>query len=129
MTNKNTIFAGLVVVVLVFGLVNFIKADGNPGKYIFENFSGNFYDSGEPAPTPEQELGAIEFNTGKIVYDNLSESILVRDTIVLTASETNNLYNVPKILIPSVGVDHVILVDSIVGFRKFSSESWNRTNN
>ena len=128
MTNKYILMVGLVVVVAAFGLVNFSNSALSPGKYIIENFSGNFYDSGDNSieVAEDENLGAIEFNTGKVVFSELAESVLQRRQVVVSAAQVDNLRNVPIVLNPAVGDNNVTIVDSIVGFRRFSSESWSR---
>lgn len=105
MTQKLTIVG--VVVAVVFSLLAFLK----------------------PAVIKElveKPTGAIEFNTGKVVFSELAESVLQRKTVELTAAQVDNLRFVPIVLIPAVGDNKLIVVDSIVGMRRFSSESWSR---
>src|SRR3990167_4238268 len=79
-------------------------------------------------PRSENPTGGIEFNTGKTVYSELAENVLQRRTVVVTQAEVNDLSNDENgiELIPSVGSDKVIVVDSIVGFNRFASEAWSR---
>lgn len=77
----------------------------------------------------ETPVGAAEFNTGKIVHSNLSDQIEVRRTVVVSPSDINGASGLENdengiTLIPSVGAGKVIVVNKIVGFSRFSSESW-----
>ncbi len=74
----------------------------------------------------DNPTGAIEFNTGKVVFDQLADSVLARRHVEVTAAQVDNLRNVPVILVPAVGDDKVIVIDQIIGMRKFASESWSR---
>ena len=123
---------GLVVVVLGFGFVNYSNSALSPGKYVIENFSGNFYDNGDNSVTVEgeEQLGAAEFNTGKTVFNELAESVLVRRTIYVTAAQVDGLKDDENgiELIPAVGSGKVIQVESIVGFNRYASEAYSRNN-
>ena len=79
-------------------------------------------------PSPENPTGAIEFNTGKVVHNQLAESVQQRRQVVLTQAQINDLSNDEDgiELIPSPGSDKVIIVESIVGFNRFASEGWSR---
>ena len=58
----------------------------------------------------------------------MAENVLQRRTVVVTQAEVNDLSNDENgvELIPSVGSDKVIVVDSIIGFKRFASEGWSR---
>jgi hypothetical protein len=126
---KYSVVSTLVVAValVVFGGVNWLKAAGEGS--VIQNIQ-NWYGNVE-APTGFSEeglIGAIEMESGKIVYDNLASSVLQRRTVVVSASQVNGLIDDENgiELIPAVGPNAVIVVQEITGFRRFSSESWSR---
>ena len=128
MTKKLIIgFVAAVVFVslAVFGGVNWLKAAGNGS--VVQNIQ-NWYGNVEaPADFPEEgELGAIEMESGRVTYSQLSHTVLQRRQVVVSAAQVDDLRNVPIVLIPAVGDSNLTVVDSIVGFRRFSSESWGR---
>ena len=127
MTNKILWMVGLVVVVSVFAGVNFVKSLTAPANYVIENIE-NWYGGNTEGVKGDEKLGAVEFNTGKVVFDELAESVLVRRQVVVSALQVDNIRNVPIILVPAPGDESVTLVESIVGFRRFSSESWSSNN-
>ena len=65
----------ILVVAVVVGLVVVLK---------FVDFN---------SPSAENPTGGIEFNTGKVVYSELAESVLQRRTVVLTQAQINDLSN------------------------------------
>lgn len=131
MTKKLFIVAFLSIALVGLALTNFVRSSGNPAKYVIENFSGVFNDNGDNSTdlSGSENLGAIEFNTGKTTFNELANSVLKRNTITVSAAQIDDLRTHPVTLVPAVGTDQVIVVQEITGFRRFSSESWNRGNN
>jgi len=129
---KNSIVSTLVVAVAVvaltiFGGVNWLKAAGE-GSVIqnIQNWYGNI--EAPAGMAGEGMLGAIEMESGKNTFDNLAQSVLQRRTVVVSAAQVDGLIDDENgiELISAVGPNQVIVVQEITGFRRFSSESWNR---
>lgn len=124
MTNKYIAIVGLMVVVLGFGLVGFVKSSVNPGKYIIENWTGNLIDADSNVVAGEGELGAIEFNTGKTTFGELGEGVLQERVVKVSYAEMASIAWDPITLVPNPGDSKVIQVEKIIGFRQFASESF-----
>ena len=129
MTNKYIFMVGLVVVVAILSLHNAGYSAGTPGKYIIENFSGTLNDNGSNSTEVSGELGAIEFNTGKTTYDELAEGVLQERVVFLSADQVRAIERTPIELVPDPGNDKVVQVEKIIGFREFSSESFDYVQN
>ena len=128
MTNKYIAIVGLVVVVLGLGVVSVVRSGGVSPSYVIENIE-NWYGGNTEGENLEGNLGAIEMESGRITYDQLATTVLQRRQVVVSAAALDNLQDVPVTLIPAVGTGQVIVVQEIVGFRRFSSESWSRAHN
>lgn len=122
MTNKILWMVGLVVVVSVFAGVNFVKSLTAPANYVIENIE-NWY-GGNTDGVKDENLGAIEFNTGKTTYGELAEGVLQENVVFVTADQVRALERTPIELVADPGNNKVVQVAQIIAFREFSSESW-----
>lgn len=124
--NKKYIAITVVAIAIILGLILYVRAGGDSAKYNIENWTGNLVEGITGAP--EGPMGAITFSEGGATYDQLARDVLQKRTVLVTATQVNELSDDEDgiILIPAVGSNEVIQVESIVGFNRFSSESWSR---
>ena len=122
MTNKYIAVIGLVVVVAVFAGVNFVKSITLPANFIVENIE-NWY-GGNSEGVPNENLGAIEFNTGKTTFDELGEGVLQERVVLASNDALAAIERTPIELVPDPGADKLVEVVKIIGFRDFSSGSF-----
>ncbi len=123
--NKKILLAsGLAVAVITtIGLFKFSTAfsgAANGAKYIIENFSGTIV---ENKADGEEALGAAEFSSGKIVHNQLAETVQQRRQVIVTANDLTDFEDHPVVLIPSPGSNKIIVPEKIIAFRRYSSES------
>ena len=112
----------LVVVVLVFGLVNFGKSFAGGATYVIENVE-NWYGAKEDVEEEDATLGIIEFPDG-IPYSQLASNVLKERVIEVGVSQIASLSHDPVELLPNPGSGFTYDIEKIIGYRKFASESW-----
>ena len=128
MTKKFIILPLAIIVVVVFGVINFVKS-GGAGNYIIEHVE-NLYnnDKSESAISgdgTEAPLGISEFFNG-VTYNQLAPNVLQERIVRVspaTVASISFLANRVELL-PDPGAGFAYDIQSIIGYRKFASESF-----
>lgn len=119
---KKLVFLGVIVAVVVFGAVNWSKSFSGSVTNVIENVE-NFY-SNDPNEVPKEEaLGIVEFNNG-VTYNQLAPNVLQEKIVQVTPAQLVSISWEPVTLLANPGTGYVYDIKEIVGFRRFSSESW-----
>lgn len=130
MTKKLIIASALVVAVVlvgVFGGVNWVKSQVGAGKIFVETWTGNFVeDGGEVVVSGDEVLGGPEFADG-IPFGQLDSGVLKENVVFLSSDEVRAIERSPKLLVADPGSGNVTQIVSIIGRRDFSSESFRFT--
>lgn len=123
--NKKYIAIILTAIVIILGLFLYVRAGGDSAKYYIEKIE-NFSDSVGSflTPTPEGPMGAIVFNEGRTTFDQLAEGVLQEKIVTVASLSIDTIADTPVELLPDAGTGKVNQLVSIIGFRKFSSESF-----
>lgn len=108
-----------------------VRAGGDLSKYYIENWTGDMVEGQSSQPVGEGPLGAIQYQTGRVTYDTLATNVLQEAIVTLSSASfaelaTTSLELIP---VPPGGPGFINQVVDIIGFRVFSSESWNNKDN
>ena len=127
MNKKLTLFTGVIVAVVVFGAVGWLKSYTGQAVNVIENVE-NFYSNVSEQVVEvadEAALGIVEFFSGKVTYNQLASNVLQERIVRVSPEQVASIAFNPVELLPAPGAGFVYDIQSILGVRVFSSESFN----
>jgi len=120
---KYLAIAGIAIAAVLVGSIFLVKAGGENAKYNIENWTGNVVESAEGP------LGGITYNEGRTTFDQLATSVLQENVVTVSSASFAELATTSIELIPAPPTGFVNQVVSVIGYRKFASESWSTYGN
>ena len=125
MTKKFILPLVVIVAVVAFGVIGWVKSESFPGKYQITNWYGNIVEDKAPV-TPvggEGQLGISEFFNG-VTFNQLAPNVLQEKIVRLSPAQVASISDVAVELLAAPGSGFTYDIEKIIGYRKFASESF-----